>query len=48
MSTKMREAAHKEVERILKEHVVPKLDKDVLARGNEIVKNYGKNPPTRL
>jgi trimethylamine--corrinoid protein Co-methyltransferase len=48
MSTKMREDAHKEVERILKTHVVPKLDKDILARGNEIVKNYGKNPPTHL
>jgi trimethylamine--corrinoid protein Co-methyltransferase len=48
MSTKMRKDAHKEVERILKTHVVPKLDKDILARGNEIVMNYGKNPPTHL
>jgi len=32
--------AHKEVQRILKDHEVPRLDKEVLRRGNEIVKDY--------
>jgi len=48
VSTAMREEAHKIVERILKEHEVPKLDKDILAKGNEILRNYEKNPPAHL
>lgn len=47
-TTKMREDAHKVVEKILKEHDVPKLDKDVLAKGNAILKEYAKNVPKRL
>jgi trimethylamine--corrinoid protein Co-methyltransferase len=45
MSTKMREDAHKIVERILKEHEVPRLDKDIVKEGDEIVREYAKNPP---
>ena len=44
MTTKMREDAHKVVLKILKEHHVEPLDKDILKQGNEIVKNYEKNP----
>jgi trimethylamine--corrinoid protein Co-methyltransferase len=47
-STEMREEAHKIVEKILKEHEVPKLDKDILAKGNDILRNYEKNPPAHL
>jgi len=45
VSTKMREDAHKVVEKIMKEHKVEPLDKDIIRQGNEIVKNYEKNPP---
>jgi len=48
VSTAMLSEAHKIVEKILKEHEVPKLDKDILAKGNEILKNYEKNPPAHL
>ncbi|MDH4122878.1 MAG: trimethylamine methyltransferase family protein [Thermoplasmata archaeon] len=48
VSTKMREDAHKIVEKILREHVVPELDKDILQKGAEIIKNYEKNPPAHL
>ena len=44
MSTKMREDAHKTVEKILKEHQVPLLDKDIVKEGDEIVREYAKNP----
>lgn len=39
---KLLEDAHKVVSSALKEHAVPPLDKDVLARGNKIVKDYEK------
>jgi|YelNatPaOPRAMG01_1025707.scaffolds.fasta_scaffold05376_5 trimethylamine--corrinoid protein Co-methyltransferase len=45
MTTKMRVQAHKEVERLLKEHVVEPLDKDILKEGNQILKDYEKHPP---
>ncbi|MDH4122851.1 MAG: trimethylamine methyltransferase family protein [Thermoplasmata archaeon] len=45
MSTEMRENAHEIVKKILSEHKVEPLDKDILAKGNEIVRNYEKNPP---
>ena len=41
-ATESRREAHKVVEKILKDHEVPKLDKDILKQGNEIVKNYEK------
>jgi len=44
MSTKMREDAHKTVEKILKEHEVPRLDKDIVKEGDRIVREYAKNP----
>jgi len=46
MSTKMREDAHRAVERILREHEVPSLDRDVVKEGDRIVKEYAKNPPS--
>lgn len=39
---KLLDDAHKFVSTTLKEHTVPPLDKDVLAKGNMIVKEYGK------
>ena len=45
MSTKMREDAHKVVEKILKEHEVPQLDKGIVKEGDAIVREYAKNPP---
>jgi len=40
MSTKMAAEAREEAKRILKEHVVTPLDKDVLVRGAALVKDY--------
>jgi len=45
MTTKMRDEAHKEVVKILKEHTVEPLDKDIVREGNEILKEYEKHPP---
>ncbi|MEM2839109.1 MAG: trimethylamine methyltransferase family protein [Thermoplasmata archaeon] len=45
MTTKMRAEAHKEVVKILKEHVVEPLDKDIVKQGNDILKEYEKHPP---
>jgi trimethylamine--corrinoid protein Co-methyltransferase len=46
MSTKMREDAHKVVEKILKDHEVPKLDRDTLKEGDRIVSEYSKSTPS--
>ena len=45
MSTKMREDAHKVVEKLLKDHEIPTIDKAIIKEGNAIVKEYAKNPP---
>jgi trimethylamine:corrinoid methyltransferase-like protein len=42
LSTRMADEARDEARKILKEHKVPSLDKDVLRRGSEIVKEYEK------
>lgn len=45
MTTNMREDAHKEVLKLLKEHTVEPLDKDIIKQGNEILREYEKHPP---
>lgn len=45
MSTKMREDAHKVVEKLVREYEIPALDKDIIKEGNAIVKEYARNRP---